>query len=194
MRIYERERILAQLNGKVIGPLPIFEMRRLKGFTVQTLVSYPGSDKWAPAFRALNLNVYEPRVAVSANFYDQKMAWGAMPVRLEDRTVPRVIHGRVASDAKPSAGWVDLWFRRLMIFNGVLILSAWVGWDHLPAQKYLYVSALSRMMQESITQAYHAAKNKSSHMRRVANARQGSLERHQEHENLLKNPQRQTEP
>jgi hypothetical protein len=117
----EPEVVMVQLREGVIGPFPVRQLHRLSGFTPQTYVSFPGTDKWAPAFRVLSLNSYEPPIAGLDSVYEPMMAKG----------IPK----QVVFDwkAKGSAlGWVDRWFRRLAIFNTILAAAAYAAWSYPP--------------------------------------------------------------
>ena len=50
--------VLVKLNGKIVGPCPVHQLRKLTGFTLQTPVSVPGTGQWEPAFQAIDLKTY----------------------------------------------------------------------------------------------------------------------------------------
>ncbi len=114
---------MVHLDGKVVGPWPVKDLRQLRGFTVQTLVSYPDSGKWAPAFRVFNMNSYEPPVAAAAETYKRMLDWTPPPT-----TTVAAFDWK----APPFEAWSDRWFRRLAIFNTLLVIAAFAAW-HSPA-------------------------------------------------------------
>jgi hypothetical protein len=113
---------MVHLEGKVVGPWPVKDLRQLKGFTGQTLVSYPDSGKWAPAFRVFNMNSYEPPVAMSSRSIPETPYW----------TPPTAVPAFDWKAPPYRERWSDRWFRRLAIFNTLLVVGSLVGW-HYPA-------------------------------------------------------------
>jgi hypothetical protein len=127
MRTIGEVSVLVQLRGQVIGPFSVKQLRRLGGFTGQTLVSYPGTEKWAPAFRVLNINSYEPPVAGVSGVSERWVDWIA----------PSVPAASPVFDwkAKRIPGeWVDRWFSRLVLLNVVLAMAAFAAWSYPPVR------------------------------------------------------------
>lgn len=115
--------MMVQLKGGVVGPFPVKQLRRLNGFTPQTFVSFPGSDKWAPAYRVLSLNSYEPPMAAGPSFYE--------PMLENTNSKPLVFDWKAKGS---TLGWVDRWFQRLAIFNAVLAVAAYAAWSYPPVR------------------------------------------------------------
>ncbi len=46
------------MDGQVVGPYPLHNLRRLPGFTLQTPVQLEGTNEWNPAFQVLDLKAY----------------------------------------------------------------------------------------------------------------------------------------
>lgn len=121
------ECVLVRLQGQVMGPYSVTQLRRLKGFTGQTLVSYPGSDKWAPAFRVLNMNAYEPPIAGASGIGERWIEWS--PPTLQ--AASPVFDWK----AKHIPGeWVDRWLSRVLIFNVFLAVAAFGAWSYPPVR------------------------------------------------------------
>ncbi len=58
------------MHGEIFGPYPVSRLRVLAGFTKQTMISIVGSDKWAPAYRVLNLKTEDPPLSMSFSLAD----------------------------------------------------------------------------------------------------------------------------
>ncbi len=119
---YRTDTVLVHLQGKVVGPWPVKDLGRLKGFTMQTLVSYPKSGRWAPASSVLNLNSNDPPLANPFQPFQGIL----------DRTPPSSAAVFDWKAAANSQGWSDRWFRRLAIFNILLVIGAFGAWSYPP--------------------------------------------------------------
>src|SRR5688572_22618668 len=114
-----QESVFVQLQGKVFGPYKVKELAQLRGYTPQSLISFVGSEKWAPAYRVLNINPDQPPLALITvspdfqfDFPGQKTAatfyWKA---------------------PKTPPSWVDRWFRRLAFANALLLVAGIGAWS-----------------------------------------------------------------
>lgn len=148
------ERVLVQLRGNVLGPFPVSDLRRLSGFTPRTLISFAGSEKWAPAFRILGekilfdgpLNIspdkegpLPPIDAFSSVFFAPKDSARA---RISDFVAPDI-----------RQGLADRWFRRLVFFNFVLGLAIYAAWSCPPLQASLrdHLHVATHQLQDRLT-------------------------------------------
>ena len=131
MNTVKAEVVLVQLNGQVVGPFPVKRLYELKGFNAQTLVSYPGTGKWASAWRVLNLKTYAPPVAnseASDTFGNSPnfSKFGPAPLQIQFMLTP------TSTVSPKEEAWVDRWFRRLAVFNGILAIGAVSAWFYFP--------------------------------------------------------------
>src|SRR5258706_2493092 len=123
MRTSPEDDVLVQLNGRVHGPYPVKSLRNMIGFNGHCLVSYPGSDKWAPAFRVLaNIQSYEPPMAYTP----------ATREPIPDWTAPAQSPAfDWKADRIPGAK-VNRWLKRMAVFNLLLAIGAYSGWSFSP--------------------------------------------------------------
>src|SRR5947209_5476504 len=126
MRKNDEDVVLVQLSKRVQMPFRVRDLCRLKGFTPQTLVSYPGTDKWAAAFRVLNLRTYEPPMA---------MATSMNSIMIDVNAAPPAFFDWKATDSPPE--WTDRWFKRLFLFNLFLALLGLSMWSYKPSRLHL---------------------------------------------------------
>ncbi len=129
----QEEFVLVQLNGKVQGPFAVKTLRHMRGFHGHCLVSYPGSDKWAPAYRVLaTIQTYEPPMAYTPDTSEPLIEW----------TPPTtaVSYFDWKADRIPGA-WVDRWLKRIICLHVLLAIGAFAAWSfpavRLPLQKEL---------------------------------------------------------
>src|SRR5579872_6893289 len=127
-----RERVLVQLRGNVLGPIPVSDLRRLSGFTSQTMISFPGSEKWAPAFRVLNQQIFaDCPLEISPLEDSRPPSMNAFPDIFAPHTPKRMkISDFTATDGGRTV--TDRWFRRLAIVNLMLALAVFSAWSYLP--------------------------------------------------------------
>jgi hypothetical protein len=140
MNAKKNESVLVQLGRKIVGPVPVHQLSQLKGFSSQALVSFPGSEKWAPAYRVLKMNLYEPPVARYSGDYQPRLSWQGETYPPNIPMPIQYIEGPVGSALKNEA-WVDKWFWRMAIFHLVLVMSAFIAWSN-PSVRSLLQSQL----------------------------------------------------
>ncbi len=117
MRTIQNDIVLVQIPGHSARRFRVSELPRISGFTRNTLVSYPDSGKWAPAYRVLKLPAYEPPMFDSTPllkidlntplpaFFDYIAH--VTPLRRIDRWVKHLLH-----------------FQMLLVFGGI----AWISY------------------------------------------------------------------
>ena len=130
------DKVLVRIDGKVLGPFPVTDLLKIKGFTPQTLVSFPGSEKWATAWRALKINVYAPPAVTSPGGYQDDGEWKKL-IHLEERPLHiQYVQGYVSEPpVKKEEAWVDEWLIRLGVWNIRVGLALLVLGLCLPARK-----------------------------------------------------------
>lgn len=47
-----------KIGNTILGPMPVAEFRKVRGFTLQTPVAPPDTNSWAPAFQVIDLEDY----------------------------------------------------------------------------------------------------------------------------------------
>jgi hypothetical protein len=131
MIILRKDPVLVLLNGRVVGPMPASQLCLLKDFTADTLISYVGSEKWAPAYRALNLKTDEPPDVLCRG--ERSYRWTSLPsvFALRSSRTP-LAHAPVAYYSGPRRRWADRWFRPVALFNILLGVMAFAAWYYRP--------------------------------------------------------------
>lgn len=132
MKYGREDRVFVQLQGKVIGPWPVKQLPQLKGFTLKTFISYPGSEKWAPAYRVLKTNTDLGHVPLSIGPGSNQAS--------ESRWDPfdRPFFDWCAKNTRSTQeSWVDRSFRRLFFLNTFLAIGIYAVWSYAPCRKPL---------------------------------------------------------
>jgi hypothetical protein len=122
--------VLVQLDGHVMGPWPVSRLTELKGFNGKTFISFPGSEKWAPAFRVLKGFSFDAPLTMGSD-NDSSIGHGMLPTlgiqSIMNEPTPSRVMDFVAA---PLSSWVDRWFRRLALFNLLLAVAGYVVWSN----------------------------------------------------------------
>ena len=132
MNISGGELVLVRLRNEVIGPILVNRLHEVKGFTPQTFVSFPGSGKWAPAFRILNIRAPHAPLVITPNLTGEA-SWVVVPQFSQARKAltSRVFEGPIGPATR---GWVDRCLRRLVVAHTLIAIAILSAWSYKPMQ------------------------------------------------------------